>query len=38
MGEVVEFGTSKLANDDIKAIKTYVRSLPPIRHELGKRR
>jgi mono/diheme cytochrome c family protein len=38
MAEVVEFGTSKLTNEDIKAIITYVRSLPPIRHALGRQR
>lgn len=37
MGEVVDDVTGKLVSDDIKAIATYLRSLPPVRHKIGKK-
>ncbi|NQU57919.1 MAG: cytochrome c [Rhodospirillales bacterium] len=37
MGEVVDDVTGKLISDDIKAIAAYLRSLPPIRHKIGKK-
>ncbi len=37
MGEVVDDVTGKLISDDIKAIAAYLRSLPPVRHKIGKK-
>lgn len=36
MGEVVRITTSKLTEADQRAIAAYLRSLPPVRHKVGK--
>jgi mono/diheme cytochrome c family protein len=35
MAEVVDYSTSKLKDEDLRAIVRYLRTLPPIHHELG---
>jgi hypothetical protein len=37
MSEVIEHGYSNLPQSDLKAIATYLKSLPPIENELGER-
>jgi hypothetical protein len=36
MGEVVRNTTSKLGDDDLRAVVTYLRSLPPIDNRVAK--
>ena len=38
MGDVVEHGTSHLADADLRAIAVYLKSLPPIHNRVRKER